>query len=325
MHHFTCCSRGISLIIPVYNREDLIGETIDCALKQNQSFSEIIVVNDGSSDGTGKILKEFSKYIRVIHTSNQGVQAARNTGVAASKTNLVALCDSDDLLLPSYVETIYPWLEKRKEIDILYCNFLNFTDKKFTADKFSLAPKFFFAEAEKENEFLFNIPDLYKRSLNFQPFFSTGVAFRKSFYMRIGGYDTRFNRVGAEDWEFTLRAILAGNVAACTTPLCHIRRHLGNDSHNALKMSLGESEILEFSLLNHDGAEPFKKEVLETIDRRRLNAFNSAFAAGQFPLAKAIQKKFYKAPAEFKYWLKRFILIIPNPVRSFVWRAATGQ
>jgi len=88
----------ISVVIPVYNREKSISECVDSVLRQSLSAREIIVVNDGSTDGTMNCLKPFQDKIKIISLpQNKGVSAARNAGILASKGKWISFLDSDDL------------------------------------------------------------------------------------------------------------------------------------------------------------------------------------------------------------------------------------
>lgn len=94
-------SNKISVIIPAYNIEDYLGRTLDCILAQTWSDLEIIIVNDGSSDGTAAVMEAYAardSRIRTIHTENSGVTAARLRGVAESTGEWIAFADGDDLI-----------------------------------------------------------------------------------------------------------------------------------------------------------------------------------------------------------------------------------
>lgn len=312
---------AISLIIPAYNRGDLIAETIESALCQTSPFCEIIVVDDGSTDNTQAVLAHYTGRITIIRTPNNGVQSARNTGIEAANTELVALCDSDDLLASTFCETVVPWISNHPEIDICFSNFTTFDDVAVYPDKLSIAPGHFFDGATDINEhFLINIPDLYQRTLSYQPFFQSGLIIRKTFFNHIGGYDLRFKGVGAEDWEFTLRAIANGKVALCVLPLARVRRHPGNDSGNAMRMNIGEAQILEFGLAHHRNAKRYEKAILQTIDERRRRAFDAAFALGNFTLVNDLRARIRNSPSETKFLLKCIIAKFPTFIRNRLWK-----
>jgi len=93
----------VSVIIPAYNSAATIGEAIESALSQDFCDREIIVVNDGSTDSTGDVLRTYGDRIRVIEQSNRGRSAACNTGIAAARSEYLAFLDSDDYWLPNRI------------------------------------------------------------------------------------------------------------------------------------------------------------------------------------------------------------------------------
>ena len=89
---------SISLVIPSYNRAHLIVETLSSAVRQTSPFSEIIVIDDGSTDDTQSVIAYFGRAVVYRKTENGGVQRARNLGAEMANSAWVAFCDSDDLL-----------------------------------------------------------------------------------------------------------------------------------------------------------------------------------------------------------------------------------
>ncbi len=94
----------VSAIIPTYNRADIVCEAIASVLAQTYRNIEIIVVDDGSTDGTKQALTRYEGKVRVVVQANGGPSAARNRGVAVSRGELVGFLDSDDLWMPSKIE-----------------------------------------------------------------------------------------------------------------------------------------------------------------------------------------------------------------------------
>src|SRR5262245_57747116 len=90
---------SVSVIIPTYNRRDFIREALASVLAQTCQDFELIVVDDGSTDGTEEIVREFPG-ARYVFQENQGVSAARNVGAALSQGELIAFLDSDDFWQP---------------------------------------------------------------------------------------------------------------------------------------------------------------------------------------------------------------------------------
>lgn len=95
---------GVSVIIPVYNRPEFLKEAVESVLNQSYRDFEVIVVDDGSTDSTPDVIDSYRGIIRSVRQENMGVSAARNTGIRASRNNLVAFLDSDDLWETSKLE-----------------------------------------------------------------------------------------------------------------------------------------------------------------------------------------------------------------------------
>jgi GT2 family glycosyltransferase len=314
-----------SLVIPSYNRAHLIAETIESALSQTRPFAEIIVVDDGSTDDTRAVLSRFGAHIRTTFTANQGVQAARNLGLRMSQSDFVTMLDSDDLLEPTYLATTLPWMASHPDIDVLYTNFVTFGAKgQAQASKLDQSPFPFTEGALEDGPICTRIPDLYTRSLRFQPLFTCGLMIRKTFLDQTGGFSEAFRGVGAEDWEFTLRCVCSGEVALCREPLALVRKHDGNDSRSNLHMSLGEVQILRHSLAQHLGASRHQDVVHQSIAIRLHQALGSAFDDRNFAAVRQISAQL-SAQLSTTESLKALIARLPSPLSHLLWRLAQRQ
>lgn len=120
----------ISVIIPVYNVKDFLCECVDSIINQSYTDLEIILVDDGSTDGCSEICDSYAEKdnrIKVIHQKNQGLSAARNTGLEHMRGDYLTFVDSDDYLMPSAVERMYT-LAKSYEADMVACPFFQLMD-----------------------------------------------------------------------------------------------------------------------------------------------------------------------------------------------------
>jgi glycosyltransferase involved in cell wall biosynthesis len=95
---------AVSVIIPTFNRANLVAGAVESALEQTVSGIEVIVVDDGSTDSTAQELARFGNRIRVLHQQNAGVSAARNAGIRAATGEWIAFLDSDDRWQPTKLE-----------------------------------------------------------------------------------------------------------------------------------------------------------------------------------------------------------------------------
>jgi glycosyltransferase involved in cell wall biosynthesis len=105
----------VSVVIPTYNRARCLAEAVDSVLAQEEAEVELIVVDDGSTDGTAHMLAGYGEAIRVLRQENRGVSAARNAGIAAAQAELLAFLDSDDVWLPGKLRAQVDFFAARPE------------------------------------------------------------------------------------------------------------------------------------------------------------------------------------------------------------------
>ena len=126
----------ISVIIPVYNVENYLEECLKSVQNQTYTNIEVILVNDGSTDKSKLICERYCKEdsrFQLLNQENQGLSAARNNGVALSTAEFIAFVDSDDIILPNYLETLIHYMTD--EIDIVESQF-TVSKEKFLDERF---------------------------------------------------------------------------------------------------------------------------------------------------------------------------------------------
>ena len=108
-----------SVVIPLYNKAECIKQTIDSVLAQTVTDFEIVIVDDGSTDESAAIVRNIhDSRIRLIQQKNQGVSAARNTGISNARGDVVAFLDADDIWLPQFLETVDQLFSEFPEADV---------------------------------------------------------------------------------------------------------------------------------------------------------------------------------------------------------------
>jgi glycosyltransferase involved in cell wall biosynthesis len=116
---------GISVIIPTYNREQFVKQTIDSVIAQNYTPIEIIVSDDGSTDNTIGVVKKFGDKVKIIlkppYCHNQGSSGTRNRGILASTQPYICFLDSDDYLLPGHLIKMMNIFSTNSEIGFTFC------------------------------------------------------------------------------------------------------------------------------------------------------------------------------------------------------------
>lgn len=102
----------VSIVIPAYNSEQWVSDAIGSALAQTYADREVVVVNDGSTDGTEKEIVRLADKIIYVKQENKGLSAARNAGIKAASGEFIIPLDSDDKITPDFIEKLMPFMEK---------------------------------------------------------------------------------------------------------------------------------------------------------------------------------------------------------------------
>lgn len=199
----------VSVVIPVYNTEQFIAETIRSVLEQTYSDLEAIVVDDGSTDETPQIVASFGKAVRYLRQDNSGQAVARNRGVSVARGEYIGFLDSDDVCLRRRFEKQAVVLDQRPEVGVVTCDMQYYSEQ---------------GEVE---------PELVKGYCPDDPFsriFRSGYVFmpssllvRKEAFERSGGFDER--QRGWEDFEWPTRILQITQVHYLEEALTLYRRH----------------------------------------------------------------------------------------------------
>ena len=116
----------ISCVVPVFNGERYLAEALESILKQSYRSLEIIVVDDGSTDGTAAVMDHYAGQARLLRQANAGTAAARNLGLNAAQGEFVAFLDADDLWHPEKLERQMARFQARPELDYCVAHVQNF-------------------------------------------------------------------------------------------------------------------------------------------------------------------------------------------------------
>ncbi len=179
---------SISLIIPVYNREEEIKRALNSAFNQTLRADEIIVVDDGSSDLTPNILQSFKDKVRIITTQNGGVSRARNIGIKASKGEWITFLDSDDEWMSSKLQKQMRFHQKNPHI------LFSHTNERWIRSGRKVKQK---AIHKKPSGWCF------RQNLNFCKIAPSSVMVHKSVLDRVGLFDESLEV--CEDYDLWLR------------------------------------------------------------------------------------------------------------------------
>ena len=189
-------SPTVSVIIPTFNRWPMVGEAVESVLAQSFKDFELIVVDDGSGDGTAEKIKALGGDIRMIVQSRRGVSAARNHGASAARGRYLAFLDSDDLWLPEKLAVQTSFMMENPKVQI--CQ----TEEIWIRCGVRVNPK---AKHRKPSG------DVFRASLELCLVSPSAVMMTKGLFDEMGGFDESFPV--CEDYDLWLRSAVSHRVA----------------------------------------------------------------------------------------------------------------
>jgi glycosyltransferase involved in cell wall biosynthesis len=198
---------NISAVIPTYNRGYIIREAINSVLAQTHPASEILVIDDGSTDNTAEIVESFAdrevRYFR--HELNRGYSAACNTGLSRASGTFIAFLDSDDIWKPSYLERQSDFLSRNPHVDAVFTDTEIEDANRHIPSLVGLMKAFpdLLAQQKKEAEYIFTTREMYLCLLVEIPIKPSALVFKRDLYVRYGGFDETWP--SGTDWDMLLR------------------------------------------------------------------------------------------------------------------------
>jgi len=193
---------AVSVIIPTYNRAQMVKEAIESVLDQDFQDFELIVIDDGSTDNTPHMLKAYQEHIRVHRQANQGVSAARNTGIYLASGSFIAFLDSDDLWMPQKLGRQIDFFNSQK--DAWICQ----TEERWVRNGVRVNPK-------KRHKKVSGM--IYENSLTLCLVSPSAVMVKRKLFDVVGSFDE--DLPACEDYDLWLRI-------SCRFPIYLIDRPL---------------------------------------------------------------------------------------------------
>jgi glycosyltransferase involved in cell wall biosynthesis len=205
----------ISIIIINYNKADYLNDSINSALKNQSESCEVLIVDDGSTDGSIEIINQFKSHsnVRVLLKENEGVIKTRNKAIKEALGEYIIQLDGDDVLEDNFVESAVKEMSQDKSIGIVYgsTSFIGAKNGVWDLGEYKL---------EKQ---------LYTNQIVIT------ALFRKSDFLKTDGYDVLFNE-GYEDWDFWMSIIgLNKKVVQLSVPSLKYRILEGSRNHSITK------------------------------------------------------------------------------------------
>ena len=284
---------SVSVVIATYNRADLLPETIESVLNQRFQDFELIVVDDGSTDGTREVLGAYGARLRYIYQENRGPSAARNLGVRNARGAWIAIQDSDDLVTPEHLETLVGYAHEHSECAMVFANGSYLGGAEHNRETIIPALK-----SRRLAEQGVGLADLFERSIvRLQ-----AALISKPCYDAVGGHDESL-RI-CMDLDLSFRLFAKFPVAYLDQVLFLYRKHEGNIGRNEELRLLENIQVIEKLLREVPEAKQIlgPKQVARRIAYRYYRLAKSRYKSGRFPEAReAIRRAMALRPGALIY------------------------
>ncbi|EJG03268.1 glycosyltransferase family 2 protein [Flavobacterium sp. F52] len=280
-----------SIIIPLYNKENFIANTIQSVFDQTFQNFEIIVVNDGSTDKSEEKLLQFKdSRIHYFSKKNEGASAARNYGIEKASAHFITFLDADDYWYPTFLETMFTNISKLPDQKVFSAAIEFETSKKVISAQYSIS---------KTND-EFEIVNYFKASLKETVLCTSCAVFHQSVFAEIGNFDTKIK--SGQDTDLWIRIGLVFPVVFSWKILARYVYDPKSLSKNKNLMK----EKMDFS--KFEESEQTNPDLKYFLD---LNRFSLAIK-GKLAGETALFYKYYNSIDLKKIgWKKRFLLRLP--------------
>jgi glycosyltransferase involved in cell wall biosynthesis len=280
----------VSVVIPTFNGAKTIEAAILSVLSQSLPVHEIIVVDDGSTDATCKVVSRLP--VKLVIQSNKGPAGARNSGVALASGNWIAFLDHDDSWLPEKNYTQVSLIEDG--VDAIFCEKFPETDD-------------------------LGFIDLFRDNFAGNP---SGSMVKKSVISSLNGFDESQSVFGVDDYDFWLRFLFHGFKYKTTLELYNFTPADGHYSGNIDKMLTAEIEVLKKAAAYANlGPRILRRRVRE----RQLFAVKHYLYHFELSKARNVSRAFHSVPLNFYHLVAflpspffRFISLITRPIRRLI-------
>ena len=265
----------VSVIIHTYNNEKFIAETVESVLNQTYKDYEIIVVDDGSVDGTRDALKPYMQKIRYHYKENGGIASAKNAGIKLSQTEYVAFLDHDDLWVSDKLQLQMECFNENTQAGLVYAKYTSFRDGKELRTK-----------PEKGYSGW-----IFKELLSKSFIQTSTVMVKKECLDAVGPYDESFSL--GDEYDMFLRISKKFQCGFIDKGLTKYRVHDANASKNDFlfdKENLGVYKKIYNNFTDLNGEE---KKIL----RKRIAGYSMKVAEGLYRLGKLEESKKYQKEA----------------------------
>ena len=253
---------SVSVVIPTYNYGHFIGEAIESVLGQTVVPAEVVVVDDGSTDGTAEAVREFGERVRYVRQENAGVCAARNRGVAETTGEFIAFLDADDIWEPRKLEKQLGKFAEDAAVGLVHCGMREFDSE--TGETLGVTTDGAEGGEVWRTLLLWEAPAINGPG---------AVMVRRTAFEEAGRFDTAM-KVG-EDWDLCYRVARRWKVGFVPEALLNYRSHAAGAHRNVREMERGMGRFYEKAFAEGDPA-------VTALRRRAMGNYHKVLAGSYY-------------------------------------------
>jgi glycosyltransferase involved in cell wall biosynthesis len=270
----------ISVIIPTFNRLHLLEQTVESVRKQTFRDFEIIVVNDGSTDGTREWLSR-QEDLRILHQENRGIATSRNQGAAVAAGKWLAFLDHDDLWDPAKLQVQADFVKRNPELGLVAARHVRLG-----------------VRCRRPSHPTWTKGDLFVKAFSESFIHTSSVMIREDVFRRIGGFPPRYRF--ADEFDVWLKIAATYPFAYGEEPLVFIRFYESNTSHNRIGVRTDTYDIL---MTNYDPERIPRKTFLRTMSDHDISFGRAYLGAGDTDEAlRWFRRSVERTPFRLRSW-----------------------
>jgi glycosyltransferase involved in cell wall biosynthesis len=270
----------ISVVIPTFNRLELLKQSLDSVRRQTFRDFEIIVVDDGSTDGTWEWL-QGQEDLRSLRQPNSGIAASRNNGAAAARGRWFAFLDHDDLWAPEKLQIQADFIEDNPDVALVAALHVRL------GKRYSIPSRPTWIKG-----------DLLEKVFSESFIHTSSVVIKRDVFEKIGGFPTQYRF--ADEFDVWLKIARDYPIAFVDSPLVFIRFYEANTSHNRIGVRTDTFDIL---MKNYDPERIPRPIFLRTISDHDISFGRAYLTAGDMAEAlKWFRKSIERTPFRLRSW-----------------------
>lgn len=299
-----------SVVIPLYNKEQYVIDSINSVLNQTFDDYEVIVVDDGSTDHSKEKVETIqSSHLKCISQDNQGVAVARNTGIENANGDYIAFLDADDFWYPDYLETVFSLIGQYPESDIYVTAYRVLMGK----DRFHYSKKLSDANILIESYWM-----TYENA--YDTVWTSATVIRKSAIYRAGMF-TPGERIG-QDLDLWARVAKNNPLVAYSPKVCvDYRRNAEENARRRVKIAYPKAllNVLKTEMVSPRWSDTEKSWIRKKYDKKMCVYVFTTILAGERRSARTILKE-WKSESNNQYILPLYISsMLPNIINRAVY------